>query len=118
MCWTKSGVVEMLHYKNYAGIVEFDAHGKIFIGEVVGLRDMITFQGRTPEELERSFQESIDFYLEMCARDGVPPDRPFSGRFNVRINPEIHRKIAETAAHQRKSLNQWVADVLEKALYQ
>jgi predicted HicB family RNase H-like nuclease len=89
----------------------------IFTGEVVGLRTQSP-QGMTPEELERSFRESIDFYLEMCARDGVSPDRPFSGRFNVRISPEIHRKIAEIAAHQRKSLNQWVADVLEKALYQ
>ena len=107
----------MLMYKGYAGIVEYDDHGRIFTGEVVGLRDVITFQGKTPEELERSFHESIDYYLEMCARDGVPPDRPFSGRFNVRISPEIHRRIIESAARQRKSLNQWVAEAIEKALY-
>jgi predicted HicB family RNase H-like nuclease len=108
----------MLTYKNYTGIVEYDEHGKIFTGEVVGLRDVITFQGRTPQELEKSFRESIDFYLEMCARDGVPADRPFSGRFNVRLNPDTHRKIAAAAARDRKSLNQWVAEAIEKALYQ
>ena len=108
----------MLSYKNYTGIVEYDPHGKIFTGEVIGLRDVITFQGRTPEELERSFRESLDFYLEMCARDGVQPDRPFSGRFNVRLSPEMHRKIAESAARQRVSLNQWVAEAVEKALRQ
>jgi predicted HicB family RNase H-like nuclease len=106
----------MLTYKNYTGIVEYDPHGRIFTGEVLGLRDVITFEGRTPEELERSFRESVDFYLEMCARDSVQPDRPFSGRFNVRLNPDLHRKVAENAASQRKSLNQWVVEAIEKAL--
>jgi predicted HicB family RNase H-like nuclease len=55
----------MLKYKNYLGLVEYDAEGKTFTGEVLGLRDVITFQGRTPEELEDSFRQSIDFYLEM-----------------------------------------------------
>jgi predicted HicB family RNase H-like nuclease len=106
----------MLTYNNYSGIVEYDADGKIFTGEVIGLKDVITFQGRTADELERSFRESIDFYLELCAKDGIHPDRPFSGRFNLRINPEIHRKVAESAASERKSQNQWVAEAIEKAL--
>ncbi|HLE14048.1 MAG TPA: type II toxin-antitoxin system HicB family antitoxin [Anaerolineales bacterium] len=110
-------MADMLNYKNYTGIVEHDPHGRIFTGEVIGLRDTITFQGRTPDELEHSFRESIDFYLEMCARDGIQPSRPFSGRFNVRLNPETHRKIAENAARERKSLNQWVVEAIEKALY-
>ena len=108
----------MLSYRNYSGIVEYDPFGRIFTGEVLGLRDIITFQGRTPEELERSFRESIDFYLDMYARDGVQPDRPFSGRFNVRLNPEVHRQVAENAARERKSLNQWVVEAIEKALDQ
>jgi predicted HicB family RNase H-like nuclease len=108
----------MLTYKNYSGIVEYDAHGKIFTGEVLGLKDVITFQGRTADEIERSFRESIDFYLELCKNDGAPPDRPFSGRFNVRINPEMHRKVAENAARERKSQNQWVVEAIEKSLEQ
>ena len=108
----------MLQYKGYSGMVEYDTLGKIFTGEVIGLRDVITFQGRTPEEIEKSFQDSIDFYLEICAKDGVEPDRPFSGRFNVRISPEIHRLVVEAAARNRKSLNQWVVEAIEKALYQ
>jgi predicted HicB family RNase H-like nuclease len=106
----------MLKYKNYTGIVEYDSDGKIFTGEVIGLRDVITFQGRTPEELERSFQESVDFYLEMCAKDGVSPQKPYSGRFNVRLTPEMHMRIAEKAAQERVSLNQWVTEALCKVL--
>ncbi len=106
----------MVRYKNYTGIVEYDSAGKIFTGEVIGLRDVITFQGRTPEELEQSFQESIDFYLEMCEQDGIPPQKPYSGRFNVRISPEMHMRIAERAAQERLSLNQWVTEALDKVL--
>ena len=61
----------MMEYKNYTGIVEYDTDGRIFTGEVIGLRDVVTFQGRTPDELEDSFRESIDFYLEMCRQDNA-----------------------------------------------
>ena len=90
--------------------------GKIFTSEVIGLRDIIAFQGRTPEELERSFRESVDFYLEICAKDGVSPQKPYSGRFNVRLSPEMHMRIAEKAAQERVSLNQWVTEALHKVL--
>ncbi len=100
----------MLKYRSYSGIVEYDPDGKIFTVEVIGVRDVITFQGRTPEEIELSFRAAVDFYLEMCQQDGVAAQKPFSGRFNVRLSPEVHRQIAERAALQRVSLNQWVAN--------
>lgn len=106
----------MLKYKGYSGIVEYDSDGKIFTGEVIGLRSMITFQGRTPEELENSFRESIDLYLDMCSDDGVSPEKPYSGRFNIRITSELHREIVQKAASERKSLNEWVAEALEKSI--
>jgi predicted HicB family RNase H-like nuclease len=85
----------MLRYRNYTGIVEYDPDGKIFTGEVIGVRDVTAFQGRTPEEIEQSFRASVEFYLEMCQQDGISPQKPFSGRFNVRLSPEVHRQIAE-----------------------
>jgi predicted HicB family RNase H-like nuclease len=105
----------MLKYKNYTGVVEYDSDGKIFTGSVIGLRDVVTFQGRTPEELEDSFRQSVDFYLEMCARDGVSPQKPFSGRFNLRLDPELHRQLAERATLENVSLNEWVIHALEEA---
>lgn len=106
----------MLRYHNHTGIVEYDSDGKIFTGEVIGLRDVITFQGRTSEEIEQSFRASVDFYLEMCEQDDIAPQKPFSGRFNVRLSPEIHRLIAERAALQHVSLNQWVVEAVTGAL--
>ena len=106
----------LMEYKNYRGNVGYDLNGKIFTGEIVELNDVITFQGRTPKELETSFHESVDFYLEMCQQDGVIPDKAFSGKFNVRIAPQIHRQIATRAAQDRVSLNRWVSDTLVQTL--
>ena len=104
----------MLKFKNYLGVVEYDDIGKIFTGEVVGIRSVITFQGRTPEELEQSFRNSIDLYLEMCAEDGISPEKSYSGRFNVRIPPQLHREIARKAVIEGKSMNDLVEEALQK----
>jgi len=91
-----------LKYKNYLGIVEYDSEGKIFTGEVLGSRDVITFQGCTPEELEDSFRQSIDFYLEMCARDKVSPEKsPFDVR-SVKL-PITKADILEAVRESRAS---------------
>lgn len=105
-----------LAYKGYsAGPIEFDDEQELFAGSVVGLRDVVTFAGRTPEELKAAFRESIDDYLAFCAEKGREPDRPFSGKFPVRVDPELHRKAALQAAEEGISLNQWIARRIEAA---
>ena len=105
----------MLQYKGYMGHVEFDDEAGLFHGEVLGLRDVITFQGKTVEELEQAFQESIDDYLSFCKERGEDPDKPFSGRLMVRVAPDLHREVYLRARREGKSLNQWIAEKLEKA---
>jgi len=80
------------------------------------LSDVISFQGRSIDELKAALAESIEVYLEYCARKGKAPQKPFSGTFNVRLNPEIHQRLAVRAAHEGVSLNKWVAKTLEKAV--
>jgi predicted HicB family RNase H-like nuclease len=106
----------MLKYKNYAGLVEYDDVGKIFTGEILGIRSVITFQGRTPEDIEDSFIQAIELYLSMCKEDGVSPDKPYSGRFNVRIPSELHHDIALQALSEHKSLNDWAKETFERAV--
>jgi len=107
----------MLKYKGYIGNkIEYDAVGKMFTGEIPGLRTVLTFQGRTTDEIEKSFQETIDLYLTMCKEDGISPEKPYSGKFNVRISPELHRDITLQARSERKSINDWVIEVFEKSV--
>jgi predicted HicB family RNase H-like nuclease len=105
----------MLKYKGYAGLVEYDDEAGIFHGEVIDLKDVITFQGRSVEELERAFRESIDDYLEFCLERKEEPDKPFSGRLMLRLPTALHRKVYITALKEGKSLNQWISEKLEQA---
>jgi predicted HicB family RNase H-like nuclease len=104
----------MLKYKGYTGYVEFDDEAGIFHGEVLDLRDVITFQGKTVEELKKAFRESIDDYLRFCRERNEKPDKPFSGRLMVRLPPRLHRKVFVSARREGKSLNQWIAEKLDK----
>lgn len=105
----------MLKYKGYTGQVAYDDEVGIFHGEVLDLRDVITFQGKSVEEIEQAFRESIDDYLEFCEQRGEEPDKPFSGRLMLRLPRDLHRKAYVNAQREGKSLNQWIAEKLEKA---
>jgi predicted HicB family RNase H-like nuclease len=106
----------MMEYKGYIGKVEFDDEADIFHGEVINLRDVITFEGETVQELRQAFQDSVNDYLEFCAERGEEPERPFSGKFTVRISPELHQKIFTQAKMSGKSLNRWATEVFEHSV--
>ena len=106
----------MLKYKGYAGQVSFDAEAKIFHGEVLGLKDVITFQGTTVKELERAFRDSIEDYLQFCAKRGEKPEKPCSGKFVVRLSPALHSRVIIEAKQEGVSLNRFVEESLEQRL--
>jgi predicted HicB family RNase H-like nuclease len=105
----------MIEYKGYIATIEFDDEADIFHGEVVNLVDIITFQGKSTEELREAFKDSIDDYLEFCASRNESPDKPFSGKLSLRISPELHRQIALKAKLKKKSLNSLISETLETA---
>jgi len=105
-----------MEYKGYLGDVEYDDDAGIFHGEVLNLRDVITFQGETVQELRAAFQESVDDYLAFCHERGEEPEKPYSGTFTVRIPPVLHRDVALQARLRNKSLNSWVMELLEASV--
>lgn len=102
-------------YKGYEAIVEFDEDADLFHGEVIDLRDVITFQGRSVDELRRAFAESVEDYLAFCKERGEEPEKPYSGQFVVRVEPSLHKAVASAARRAGISLNRWVATALERA---
>jgi predicted HicB family RNase H-like nuclease len=108
----------MMEYKGYVGRVEFDPDAALFHGEVVNTRDVITFQGRSVDELKLALQESVEDYLAFCEERGEDPDKPFSGQFLARLTPELHRQVNLAAARSGISLNSWVSQALESAVVQ
>jgi predicted HicB family RNase H-like nuclease len=105
----------MLKYKGYAGHVEYDDESGVFHGEVLDLRDVISFQGKSVDEIERAFRDSVDDYLDFCEVRGEELDRPFSGRLMLRLPAALHRKAYVSALREGKSLNQWITERLERA---
>ncbi len=106
----------MLEYKGYIGKVEFDDEAEIFHGEIINLKDVITFQGRSVAELRKAFKESVNDYLEFCAERHESPEKPLSGNFTLRLDPELHRKIYLQARILNKSLNSWLTEILKSTV--
>jgi len=105
----------VFEHKGYVGRVEFDDEAGVFHGEVVDTRDVITFQGKSVEELTRAFRESVDDYLEFCRERNEEPERPFSGRLMLRLPPAVHRQVYVEAKKHSMSLNQWITEKLREA---
>ena len=106
----------MMTYKGYTGKAEFDDEAETFYGEVIGLRDVVTFKGSSVKELQKSFKDSIDEYLTFCKRMKKAPDIPASGKLVLRMPPELHSHATITAKSEGKSLNSWVTEAVKDKL--
>lgn len=103
----------MMEYKGYVAHVEFDDEADLFHGEIINTRDVIVFQGTSVSELREAFEASIEDYLAFCAERGEEPEKPFSGKFIVRLTPEQHRMAVLAAKKSGKSLNAWVIEQMD-----
>lgn len=106
----------MIEYRGYTGVFEYDPKIETFSGHVLNLRDQIYFEGDSVDELKASMARAVDQYLDVCRTRGEEPDRPFSGRFNVRFGPSLHRKVATAAAVSHESMNDWLAEAAKRRL--
>ncbi|MFN3580798.1 MAG: type II toxin-antitoxin system HicB family antitoxin [Pseudomonas sp.] len=98
----------------HRAVVQYDPEIEMFRGEFVGLNGGADFYAADIDGLKREGRASLKVFLEMCAEDGVEPTKTFSGKFNVRVPPELHAEIAQAAAAAGKSLNQWVVEALDR----
>lgn len=103
-------------YKGYTGTVEYDAGDRIFHGRVIGITDLVSFEGTSVEELEADFRAGIDSYLQGCREHGVEAQRPYSGRFVLRLSPEVHRDASIAARLARSSMNNWIIGAIQMRL--
>lgn len=105
-----------MEYKGYYAQVVFDEDANIFHGEVINLRDVITFEGETVDELRQAFQDSVDDYLEFCAARGETPEKPYSGKLMVRVDPELHKRVAIEARKRGVSINSLIGEALSRTI--
>ena len=102
-----------IQYKGYVGSVEFSEEDGIFYGKVMGIRSLISYEGESAKELLDDFHGAIDDYLETCKAEGKQPEIAFKGSFNIRLSPDLHKKLfIYTTAHQI-SMNKYIEDTLK-----
>ncbi len=97
-----------MEYKGYTATIEYDELDKIIVGRVQGIKAIIGFDGLNTQELKTKFHESIDFYLATCKQRGIEPNKPYSGKFMVRMQPSQHAIIAHESKRQGVSINSYV----------
>ena len=100
----------------YKAKIEYDPELDQFRGEILGLNGSADFYGKNPASLRKEFRNSLKVFLEVCEEKGINPIRKYSGKFNLRIPPKLHSKIAAQATAQDKSLNQFVSEILEQSV--
>ena len=106
----------ILEYKNYIGSIEFSDEDMLFYGKVLGIKSLISYEGKSASELVKNFHNSIDDYLLMCEQNNVKPEIAYKGSFNVRISPTIHKMASIYAIKNKISLNEFVEKSIEKNL--
>ena len=104
----------IMNHKGYKGRVTYDDEAKMFHGEVIGIQDVITFQGKTVSELQSALEGSIDDYLVWCRERGEKPEKAFSGNISICISSELHAQLAENAATKGLSLDLLILEKLQK----
>ena len=106
----------LMEYKGYIGSVEFSQDDCLLYGKVQGIRSLVSYEGKTAEELVNDFHGAVDEYLDLCTEEGKEPEKAYKGSFNVRISPELHQKMAIYAMEHDISLNSFVERSVEKEL--
>ena len=99
---------------SYHAKIEYDEELDLFRGEILGLSGGADFYGKNPKELRTEFKRSLQVFLEVCKEKGIEPKRHFSGKFNLRIPPELHEKLAIAAQAQGKSINTLAQEALQE----
>ena len=106
-----------IEYKGYVGSVEFSEEDSLFYGKVMGIRALISYEGRDAKELICDFHGAVDDYLAMCSSEGIEPEKAYKGSFNIRITPELHRQAVIAATARQMSLNSFVESSIERAVH-
>ena len=109
--------MKYLEYKNYSGSIEYSKEDDLLYGRVLGIKGLISYEGKTGQELETDFRIAIDVYLTDCKENGIAAEKPFKGNFNVRISADLHKKASLLAMEEKMTLNNFVAESIRERIF-
>ena len=104
-----------MEIKGYQAVIAYDPEIDMFRGEFIGLNGGADFYAASVDELRKEGEISLKTFLDMCSEDGVEPRKQFSGKFNLRVPPTLHERLAAQAAAHGKSINAWIVELLSES---
>ena len=107
---------DLLIYNGYYASIHFSSEDEVFYGKLLGIDDLVSFEGSSVKELQKAFKEAVDDYLETCKELGKEPNKTYKGSFNVRISTDLHKAAAACAASNNLSLNDFVKSAIHYVL--
>jgi predicted HicB family RNase H-like nuclease len=110
-------MMNTMEINGYRAVIQYDPDIEMFRGEFIGLNGGADFYAKDIDGLRQEGEISLKVFLDMCQEEGVEPRKEHSGKFNLRVSPELHAEISARAAADGKSLNQWVSDMLDQAIH-
>jgi len=105
---------DLMEYRGYNGTVEYSDADKVLFGKVLGVRSLLSYEGDSLDSLRRDFEDVLDEYIETCVEEGVEPEKPYKGSFNVRVSPELHRTLAQYSISHNQTLNYTVEEAIRQ----
>jgi len=108
---------DIIKHKGYYATVHFSAEDEVFYGKILGINDLVTFEGSSVMELKSAFKEAIEDYIETCKAAGKEPEKTYKGSFNIRVSPHLHREAAFVALQKNITLNDFVQDAINYAVH-
>jgi predicted HicB family RNase H-like nuclease len=108
---------DVITYKGFIGSVHFASEDRVFYGKVEGINDLISFEGKTVDELEEGFKYMVDEHIKDCKKNHLPLEKSYKGNLNIRLAPELHKKAVRHAALKGISLNQYINEAIRKELH-
>ena len=109
---------DILEYKGYYGSVHYSSKDEVFHGKIIGINDLVSFEGESVADLKGAFQEAVEDYLETCKELNKEPDKMYKGSFNIRIPSDLHRKAAIVASIKNVTLNDLVKTAIDDLVKQ
>jgi predicted HicB family RNase H-like nuclease len=107
---------DIITYKGFIGSVHYASEDSVFYGKVEGVNDLITFEGSTVYDLEEGFKYMVDEHIKDRTKKNIPLEKSYKGNLNIRLSPDLHKKVAYNAALRGVSLNQYINDAIKKDL--
>lgn len=107
---------DVISYKDYLASVHYSNEDDVFFGKILGIDDLITFEGQSVNELKDALKDAVEDYLQICKAQNKPAEKSYKGSFNVRIPTTLHKDAAMTASRKQLSLNDFVKKAIDYAV--